>query len=361
MPSKSKILVIVHYAPVDLYPPVQNLISELVGEPNLEVRLITGYPYLSDFVNVRSPRGWFAYERFPWLHHLWWFFTLWKKAWVWKHEKWLLYEANSYPALLALASERDIWLHFHEYRRPKNPESILERWYETRIRSFLHKTYRVSHVTDARIKLLKEELGQSSDVKFERMWNCPRFQWADGALKSDELPKTIVVVGALGKSCWASEVIESMKKQNKYTLHVYGKDSFTSTERVQFKGWVNYSELPSVLERYRVGLVWYNGNSTNVKTSISNKIFEYLHSGLHVLLSADLKEAELSLFPQYRNHISITDFSNSHWIKALDSAFEKPRVPNKDHHFVESCQPLLKWVLSDEGEDSGSNEIEQKL
>jgi len=339
---------IVHYANVNFYPPVQNLLAELSDSDGPEVELITGYHYEFPGLRVVNPSGIFQHSRSKLLHYTWWILVLlWKNARELPGAKTLLYEANSFPALLLNSTRSDVWLHFHEYRRPDRMQlSFFELLSELEIRRLIKKPLYVSHVTVARKQLLLDE-GAHPRNEIRVMWNCPRLEWSQNSDLDEKRSHTLVLVGALGKSTWYKEVMEAFECQNEYDLHVYGKDKFESTNRVKYCGWVDYANLPEILSRYRVGLVWYNGESENFTSGISNKIFEYIHCGLHVIVSNEMAEAKNRLLVEYGASVSFVDFKSEDWMKALSKCFQQDRLPNRKHHFRLCAEPLLQWIQNE--------------
>ena len=338
-------LTIVHYANVSLYPPVQNLLAELLVFDGYEVELITGYRFEFPGVQVVNPKGVFQYSRSKQLHYAWWFLVLlWKSIRRVPGAKTLLYEANSFPALLLKSFNSDVWLHFHEYRKPDRMQLSLFEWLSEReIRRLMLKPRHVSHVTEARKRLLIDE-GIHLRNEIHVMWNCPRLEWSAISHVDERHSNTLVLVGALGKNTWSKEVMEAFECQNEYNLHVYGKDGFESTPRVKYCGWIEYENLPKVLSKYRVGLVWYNGESENFTSGISNKIFEYLHCGLKVIVSQDMTEAYNRLHTAYGGSVSFVDFETGDWMEILDECFSADHVANRRHHFNLCAEPLLEWI-----------------
>lgn len=342
--SKRK-LTIVHYANVNLYPPVQNLLAELSVSDGPEVELITGYRYEFPGLRVVNPKGFFQYSRSKLLHYAWWFLVLlWKSAREVPGTKTLVYEANSFPALLLKSIRPDVWLHFHEYRRPDRTQLSFFEWLSEReIRRLIMKPVYVSHVTKTRKRLLMDE-GVKLRNEIRVMWNCPRLEWSERLEPSETLANTVIMVGALGENTWSKEVMEAFEGQNEYELHVYGKDEFESTRNVKYCGWVDYQDLPERLSNYRVGLVWYNNQSINFTSGISNKIFEYLHCGLHAIVSQDMAEAKRQLLVEYSNMVSFVDFQSNDWMKVLRKSFSHEQMLNQKHHFKFCSQPVLNWI-----------------
>lgn len=338
-------LTIVHYANVNLYPPVQNLLAELLVFDGLEIELITGYGFEFPGVRVVNPKGIFQHSRSKLLHYAWWFLVLlWKNVLRVPGAKTLLYEANSFPALLLTSINSDVWLHFHEYRKSDRMQLSFFEWLSEReIRRFILKPLYVSHVTEARKRLLIDEGGhQRNDIRV--MWNCPRLEWSERLHSDERCLNTVVLVGALGKNTWSKEVMEAFECQDEYDLHVYGKDEFESTHRVKYCGWLDYESIPEILSKYQVGLVWYNGESENFTSGISNKIFEYLHCGLQVIVSQDMVEARERLLADYDHSVLFVDFKSQDWMKALSKSFQYDQLPNRKHHFKLCAQSLLNWI-----------------
>jgi glycosyltransferase involved in cell wall biosynthesis len=140
--------------------------------------------------------------------------------------------------------------------------------------------------------------------------------------------------------------MEAFECQNEYNLHVYGKDGFESTPRVKYCGWLDYDNLPRTLSKYRVGLVWYNGESENFTSGISNKIFEYLHCGLHVIVSQDLTEANECLLKDYEGSVSFVDLETADWMGILEGCFRADHVAIRRHDFKLCTKPLLDWIYN---------------
>lgn len=338
-------LIVVHYANVNLYPPLQNLLAALLENGGTEVELVTGYSFKCSGVKVLSPKGIWSHSRSKILHYAWWFTVLLAKGIFRQQEvKMLLYESNAFPALVLPINRADLWLHFHEYRLPDRMKLSFFEWCsEMMIRKLIHKPEYVSLVTEARRHLLIKE-GVHTRNEIRVMWNCPRQEWAKKLDVVEKHSNAVVMVGAVGKNTWSVEVMQAFESQDIYELHVYGKDEFDSTHRVKYCGWVNYDVLPEVLSKYQVGLVWYNEQSLNFTSGISNKIFEYLHCGLKVIASRDLVEASQQLADRYPASLWFVDFKTDAWMETLEDGFRANQMIKKEHHFKLCSGALLEWI-----------------
>lgn len=113
-----------------------------------------------------------------------------------------------------------------------------------------------------------------------------------------------VYVGALDRRFDWAAVIAFARSEPEQQVDLYGPaggDSPGLPANVRLRGAVDYSLLPGILRRYRVGLLPLNDDPTNSGRS-PMKLYEYLAAGLNVLTRSTGTTASRPLADVYAYH-----------------------------------------------------------
>ena len=131
-------------------------------------------------------------------------------------------------------------------------------------------------------------------------WGEENRAWRD--VRTGRETIRMVYVGALSRAeTFIGDVVESVKNQSIeiITLDIYSYNLHEETrkylrevanEQIRFhESGVNYSDLPSLLKGFHVGLILYKGNTQNYVHNATNKLFEYLACGLDVIFPKQME------------------------------------------------------------------------
>ena len=305
---KKSNLVVVHFQPLEGYPPVMNVIQSLFIEKISVSILSTGSnincfnPYGVKIFRLGSYLGnpikrYVCYLKFNIIGFL--------KLLNLNPSSVICYETGSIgPVYLykLLKPKTAVFLHHHEY------ESVLEKASFSGYQKFLGKLESklfkdlnwLSHTNIDRLEMFKSDNAIFETRKLHIFPNYPSMQWAAaGILKKREVENKIlklVYVGSLGlHTTYIADVISWVAALNgKATLTIFSQNLENSVielinnadnSQVILKPSVSYFELPEVICQFDVGLVLYNGHIPNFIMNVPNKVNEYLACGLNVWYS----------------------------------------------------------------------------
>ena len=213
---------------------------------------------------------------------------------------------SSFPVLLSRAL-RDVplFIHHHEYHEPHefNRRGMrLARIFHRREQSRLFPRARwISHTNAERLELfLRDNPGIDRQVA-KVLPNLPPAAWSSEPnvawTASPPPPLRMVYVGSLSVAdTWISELLRWISSQPEelvsldvysYNVDAEARELLAGHSRVSwFPSGVPYDELPERLRQYHTGLILYKANTVNYRHNASNKLFEYLACGLDVVYSS---------------------------------------------------------------------------
>lgn len=300
-----KELLVIHFRPVNLYPPVINLVRFMSEQKNVKVILYTtsnrSAPQFSESVQVVIiPYSTIAIFRM--VATLNFYIRVLIRLISTPTVPVLYYESlSSIPVWLYLTffkqTNRKIAAHFHEYfsNMEYKRQSFWERTGRRLESSIFRKLNWISQTNMDRVKFFKKEFPEIPSVILHILPNYPPKSWLSDNFKSINAarPLKLVYVGSLTlEGTFIKELVDWLVMQGgKLNCTIFSQNAGQevvsyltdhSQGLVTFKGRIEYDQLPFVLPEYDVGLVLYNGASTNVIYSAPNKIFEYLACGLDV-------------------------------------------------------------------------------
>lgn len=308
-------LAVVHWFPLEQYPPATNLLDYFAAQPDWRVSVYScrndrGLPDYEDprvsarrfwfpSRSLKAPRRWIAYTWFPIGVLLGLFST---------RPNVLLYVEphSALPAFLyCLISRRcRLFVHYHEYRdrdeylQPGMRLVRLGYWIERR---FLYRRAEwISQTNHDRNRLFHEDLPAVDASKLEILPNYPPREWSEGARaawrRCDDGPLRLVYVGAVSlRDTFIGPLVDWMTGEDSpgdVTLDIYSHNNDAETceflesascDSIRFhRRGIAYHDLPTVLVDHHVGLILYRANTRNYVYNASNKLFEYLAMGLDV-------------------------------------------------------------------------------
>lgn len=367
-------ILIVQFHPIELYPPVQNLLNAIQNElpTNSTLKVYTTESQSNDTFELKDSRikierlssytlgertfkRYFLYLKFYVLS----FFKIIK----YKPNKILYFEAiSSLSPLLfkRVHPEVELYIHYHEYISPEEYKSgILNRILHKLETKVYKKAEWISHTNSERMNLFLKDIGMEWQSRLHILPNYPPKAWQPKK-HSNRLtsPVKVVYAGALGlDSMYIKEFAEWVTSQDgKVLWDIYSiqntneVSSFLKTlgtTNISIKGPVNYYQLPKILKGYDAGVILYKATTANYKFNAPNKLFEYLACGLDVwfpnVMVGCLPFVTEDVFPKV---ISI-DFTN---LGSFDyeGAIQKDDLKEAVNSFYceEACNELFKKLIS---------------
>lgn len=318
-------LFIVHYYPLDYYPPVMNLIDALGDKVEIRVSTLQKSNSLNEYSNERAK----IYRQFKENRRnssfivfakylLFSLFTLWQLI-RHKPDVLLYYEpVSAFPVYLYkrfICRKVKLCIHYHEYMTPAEYHqpgmrlSNLNHLFET---SYLYRVATwISQTNEYRKKFFMGHNPQLSERICHILPNYPPVSWFRKNKQHSNGVVKCVYVGSLSlKDTYVKEFCTWVNQQNgevQFDIYSFNfhRDTLEMIESLQcpyinfHKEGIQYSNIPDLLDKYDVGLLLYKANNLNFKYNETNKFYEYLICGLDVWYPKEmtlLHEMDKSIF-----------------------------------------------------------------
>ncbi len=376
MPAKK--LAVVHWFPLEQYPPATNLLDYFAANTDWQIDAYTCAndrgltPYQNPAVTIhrrRFPsrslnrlRRWTAYLSFPLIV----FFQLLKI----RPDTLLYIEPHSaLPAFLycSLARRCRLFIHYHEYRdrdEYSQPGMRLVRFYHWIERRFLYRRAEwISQTNADRNRMFYEDLPDVNLDKLKVLPNYPPQAWTDGERarwkNCSDQPLRLVYVGAVSlRDTFIRPLIEWLRSgasvdhitldifsyNNDAETHQFLQASANDAIRFHARG-VDYKEIPSLLVDYHVGLILYRANTRNYVYNASNKLFEYLALGLDVWYPPPMLGVKPYANADSWPRVLETDYER---LSAVDMCRRRNRseIPEAAEKYCceQALRPLKEWM-----------------
>jgi hypothetical protein len=313
-------VVILHFQPLELYPPIQNLISVLSRKKEgHDITVITTYSAhrsLPDFIcdddcihilklgrsgmTLNALRRYFNYFKFN-AGAMWYLIR--------KRPGRVLYfeTISSLPAVLFKFINRacDILVHYHEYTTIGEYKTgmKLNRIFHTLEKRLYPRAAWVSHTNEFRLQKFLKDVEPVRVPRAAVLPNYPPRNWYVKPREDSPVPMRFVYVGSLSmETMYTRAFADWVNSQNgRVTWDIYSHNMASDAREFlakncsswihQFNG-VQYSDLPGILKNYDVGVILYNGHIPNYKYIAPNKLFEYVACGLDVWFPSELIGSE---------------------------------------------------------------------
>ncbi|MBC5991624.1 glycosyltransferase family protein [Pontibacter cellulosilyticus] len=308
-------LIILHYSPVEFYPPILNLLDVLNEDGGFRVSVITTYHGVKQLDTKASTNNIKIY-RLPYPKHneiklsrllkyaIYYLIAL--GLIIWERPRTMLYyeSISSLPALLYKRFRHGVrvFAHYHEYTSQKQYQE------EMKLVQFAHRIEKlnynllewISHTNTVRLDKFAEENNIFNKDVLHVMPNYPPKKWLSKSRRTAINPFKLVYVGSLDlENMYFEQVCEWVEEQDgNFTLDVFSynyKDSVQTylnklkPKFIRLMKGVDYYKIPSILAGYNAGLILYRGHSFNYIYNAPNKLFEYLACGLDVWFPEELK------------------------------------------------------------------------
>ena len=328
-------ITIIHFLPLELYPPIINLLDYLsTAKPKFNIIVFTTKsnttltPYSNDNIQIC---------RYPPIHpkasnfskvsrYARFYLSSFLKILSFKPSTILYFETlSALPALWYKKFKKNvnIFAHYHEIVTLKELES--ERPLNKFINTIEKKHYRqykwISQTNNMRLSIFAKQYGISENASnLQTLPNYPPQSWVTKPKIVQDKSKIIklLYIGSLSlEGMYLQEVLDQFGSNPKFSIDFYShqftkkvKNAILKHKNCQIKGAINYQEIPNLKGKYDIGLVMYKDHSINVKYCAPNKLFEYLALDLDVWCSDKLITAEnyerLNCYPK----VLMLDYEN---------------------------------------------------
>jgi hypothetical protein len=338
-------LAVIHFLPLEKYPPAMNLLNMLAKERRLRIDVYTThvgdspeFKIANDQVRIyrfgssgnsrRTTSNLVSYFQFygGCLGRL----ALTGPRLVMYFDSISFLPAYYYKKYLNKACT--LFAHYHEYMSPAEYLNGMKlvRLAHHREREMYSGMKWISHTNEERLKDFQKDEGITNSSALRVMPNYPPASWQVKANPEPQTPIRFVYVGALSlDTMFTRQVCEWMEQQaGAATFDIYSSNMTAEAREylldghlqyTRYCGSVDYFHLPEILRQYNVGLILYTGHIPNYINNAPNKLFEYYVSGLDVWFPEHMVSSKLystnRTYPQVRavnfntlDGIRITDF-----------------------------------------------------
>jgi len=363
--KKKHCLAIIHYMPLEFYPPIINLLNYISGKKELinyvfstknnknrkpyenkKIRLYrTSFPNTSDSTYTRFAKYW----GFNW-------FTLFNL--ILKNPVLILYyeSYSAWPVYVYLKyfnTKCKLFIHYHEYSPPQwyKEGMRLVKWYhKLEVKHLYRRATWISHTNSDRLQLFHNDYPFIGKQVLHVLPNYPPSSWATTRAESSSNIISIVYVGALSiADTFIFEFCEWVKKQLVITFDIYSynyhKEAADYLESINdsnirfFKEGFRYNQLPQLLSKYNVGVILYKGTSLNCIYSVPNKLFEYLACNLDVWFPKEMKGCYKNITTGTYPKVSMLDFQHLDYLHIHSLISRKELRYQPSSYF---CEPVYE-------------------
>lgn len=309
---------ILHFQPVEHYPPVLNLLNCLEKKAYCCTTKSTKYPtyllekhkfYRFSKTSTNKANRFFQYF---------WFNLASTVLLFWKSPKSVLYyeTISAFPALFykkIKGKKVKVAVHYHEYVSPEEHRKgmyLTKKLHALEQHMFADLDW-ISQTNTIRKKLFCKDENILLE-KVNTVANYPTRSWAkkNTVWNKKEILKLIFVGYSLDpKSSYIKEIIDWLSRQKIKTqldLYCLQQESLPESLKgikenltVKLHSPVKYENLSKTLKKYHIGLILYKGLTPNYVYNAPNKLFEYLSCGLDVWYPCEMEGIK-----QYKSDLS---------------------------------------------------------
>lgn len=369
-------VIILHFNPLERYPPIINLINYLgqnskkqfivISTKERKISKLLAYKNSSEHITIKRTTAVIPGSVFRVFSYVY-FYSYCLYLLIRKQPCSVLYfeTISGSPALIykkIRGKKVKLFVHYHEYislETYRNNMRLVKIFHHLEQKMYSSFNW-ISHTNEIRMGQFREDyqLQKVNNDLFHVMPNYPSKFWAtkiEGNVKK-EAKIRMVYAGALGwDTMYLREIIEWVIENEKslsIDIYAYNVDEKAAeylrtvcSESVTFHGGCSYEELPEILSKYNVGLVIYKTYSENFMQGISNKVYEYLACGLDVWFSKEITHtstiARADAFPK----IIAVDFGNLKEFNFHRAACRKGIPEKKTGYFYENIYPEIREHL----------------
>ncbi|RCW90252.1 glycosyltransferase family protein [Winogradskyella arenosi] len=307
-----KKIAVIHYLPLEYYPPVTNFLDVIGKEKGVKVKVWSTKNVKNRSIYTNS--GLSNISRAPLVNpktHI--AFRLLKYLFfnincligliVLNPKRVLYYESYSawpvYWYMRVFGKYKELYIHHHEYFNKewyKKGMKLNRLYHKFETEYLYHKAIWISQTNEDRVQLFLEDNPGLSKDKMKILPNYPPKKWEEisTSISLEDEKLRIVYVGSLSlEATYIKEFCTWVQNQEgnvifdiySYNLH---KDTAKYLNSINclfinfYDQGVEYDNLPNVLGSYDVGIILYKAQTDNFKYNAPNKLFEYLVCNLQV-------------------------------------------------------------------------------
>jgi len=370
-----KQIALIHFLPLEYYPPVTNMINYLSEELNSERSLSVFSTHNTKNRTVYDNKSVKIYRTASSENTDYKFVRLWKyfvfqisvffKLIIIRPEKILYYESlSSFSVFLYkrfINHSVKIYIHYHEYVSPDeyaNKSMATERFFHKPEQKYLYKNaVWISHTNKDRLKMFFYDYPNIDKNILKEMPNYPPESWKNFISKKTVISKSqlkCIYIGSLSlKNTYLKEFVTwVITQKGKVSFDIYTYNLHLDTLKflqnlnspyINFiSNGIEYTNIPSVLKKYDVGIIFYKPYSYNVVNCVSNKFFEYYACNLNIWFS-DIMKSTVQ-YTSLENKplvipVNFKELNNFNWEKYT---YNKPTDKTKTAYFCDDVYISVK-------------------
>lgn len=356
-------LIVIHYYPIDYFPPVMNLINAIQEKINISVITTKKSNSLAEY-NTNKARIFRPIKENKTdspvvilIKYL--IFTLFSLITLIRTKPQIILYYESISALAPYLYKKyinnkiQICIHYHEYMTPdeyKRPGMRLSKFnHKLEVKYLYYNSVWISQTNRYRLNFFLKDNPTIPTKNCKILPNYPPKKWhvnlkvhtQNGIIKC-------VYIGSLSlNNTYIKEFCEWIQSQDgKITFNIYSFNFHPNVKKaiqdinspyiIFHEVGIQYSDIPHILQNYDIGILLYKGLSFNFKYNETNKFYEYLISGLDVWYPKEmtlLHEMDKSV---YAPNILEIDFRNKLFPEVSASFvhnFENRVVDNSRYNF----------------------------
>ena len=302
-------IAIIHFNPLERYPPLQNLLAEMSNREDVSVILLTNHTLNSDLSVFETKSSKIKIIRVTKLSssqtslirciNYFLFYLIAIVRLLLFHPDSILYfeTLSSFPAIVYqfFIKKTKLYIHYHEYTSAEeyNSGMFLNKFFHRWEKKIYLKAVWVSHTNHFRMTMFKQDILPLHLSTTYLLPNYPSQEWKSKPKQFINDPLLVVYAGAFSLDTMYVREFANwvVNQQGRVLWDIY---SYNMTNEVcnfilglncswiQLKPGVDYHELPIILKRYNVGVILYKGHIPNYIYNAPNKLFEYLACGIDV-------------------------------------------------------------------------------
>ena len=299
-------IALLHFMPIEGYPPVQNILNCMNNFKMLATFCFTTHgkfrtrfqsenKYIcrigSSYVGINKLQLLYTY----FIYNL---ITFLQLVFI-KPQVILYYESIScFPAILykKLFPKVKLLIHYHEYTSKDeyiSGSSFVKLLHAWEIKNY-HLANKISHTNIDRLKKFCIDYNMKENTNQLIVPNYPPKSWSliANSIKPSVPPLKMVYLGHSldNETMYVKEIFDFIIQNSNFTLDIflfytpeeYKLYSKKTSGRINFHASLEYKQIPVVLPNYHIGLILYRGKTENYIYNAPNKLFEYLACGLDV-------------------------------------------------------------------------------
>lgn len=365
-------LCVVHYLPIEQYPPLQNLMEALGAQERMSSVIFCGSVEALEHHSQVVTENMVAYYS-PFTHD-----GGWRQKCEFAKRVRIESLKRQFDCVLAFGDElsglvcsritsKVKALHLHELP-PKlsfrNKYISKTLFFEIVMLHFAIRRFRwVSQVTPKRAEIFSRRF----HVQCRNLFNFPPASFTSINLEKRENRRLrVIYVGSCNPISVQVSTLKVLCRSQKVELSVLptntqGLEQLKNLRGIKVLDRVPYPELPGLLQQFDVGLILYNGHSDNMRFGVPNKLAEYLRCGLHVVYHNALESVTEFVNACKLNsmvHMLPQDISRQvEYIETEVSERVGQPVPElSDLTFEQEYQQFFEFLLSEKAAANAENE-----